>query len=219
MWPAGPGLLIRTGSCELRHCSPCSDRAFHRDLPLAFADIPRISAFHGSIAAGTRPRARDYLAPMAGWLLLRSMPHLRLLVRVLMVVLTVGGVPGHGAALGAHCAQHSSGATGDAAMAMTAGRSAAPSAAATARTAHRSESGQSASGSVLAASGHQCPHCPPAECATAIRCASGPSTQSAPGAGPAVPGLAERSIRGLAAAPSVTSIPHAPGTAPPQAAA
>jgi hypothetical protein len=143
---------------------------------------------------------------MAEWLLLRSMPHLRLLVRVLMVVLTIGGVAGHG------------GTADDSGMAMAADRPTVPGAATTARTAHHFEAGRSASESVLAPSGHQCPHCPPAECATAMPCASGPSTQSAPSAGPSVPGLAAHWLREFAAACAGTSIPHAPRTPPPQAA-
>jgi hypothetical protein len=156
---------------------------------------------------------------MAEWLLLRSMPHLRLLVRVLMVVLTIGGVLGHGAALGAHCARHTRGAAGAAGMAMAAERPTVPGAATTARTAHHFQAGQSASGSVLASSGHQCPHCPPAECATAMPCASGLSTQSALSAGPSVPSMVAQSLRELAAAHNLASIPHAPRTPPPQAAA
>ena len=173
---------------------------------------------HWSAEAAGRFR-RSYLAPMAVWLLLRSMPHLRLLVRVLMVVLTIGGVVGHGAALGAHCARHSRGTAEDSGMVMAGGRPTVPGAATTVRTAHHFEAGRSASGSVLAQSGHQCPHCPPAECATAMPCASGPSTQSAPGAGPSVPGLTVRSLRELAAAYAGASVTHAPRTPPPQAAA
>jgi hypothetical protein len=152
-------------------------------------------------------------------LLLRSMPHPRLLVRVLMMVLTIGGVVGHGAALGAHCARHSRGTADGSGMAMAADRPTVAGAATTARAAHHFQADRSASESVLAQSGHQCPHCPPAECATAMPCASGPSTQSAPSAGPSLPGLTARSLRELAAAYSVASILHAPRTPPPQAAA
>jgi hypothetical protein len=41
------------------------------------------------------------------WLLLRSVPRLRLLFRALMLVLITGSVLGRGAEVSAHCARHS----------------------------------------------------------------------------------------------------------------
>ena len=155
---------------------------------------------------------------MGEWLLLRSMPRLRLLLRAWMVVLTTGGVLGRGAGLGAHCALHSPGASSQAAMAMHDG----PLIQAglrTAQTKHRLVVHPVGTSSAVESSGHQCPHCPPAECATALPCASGPSTQSAPSAVTAVASLPTGSLRELATAQRATSVLHAPPTPPPQAAA
>lgn len=138
---------------------------------------------------------------MGKWLLLRSMPRLRLLARTLMLILITGGVLGRGAEVSAHCARHSPVADGpDMAM-------------------HEGAMAPEGASTVLAPSGHHCPHCPPAECNTALPCAAGPSSQSAPGAGPAVPGLAEQSLRDLTPPQRAASVRYAPLTPPPQAAA
>jgi len=161
-------------------------------------------------------RAGGYLASMK-WLLLRSVPRLRLLLRALMLALITGGVLGRGAEVSAHCARH--GAAGDRlGMAMPEGTMASDGASAV-QTEHRRAFGQSSGWSGLASSGHQCPHCPPAECATVLPCASGSSSQSAPAAGPGVPGLAVQSLRDLTPAQRAASVHDAPLTPPPQAAA
>jgi hypothetical protein len=138
---------------------------------------------------------------MGKWLLLRSAPRLRLLVRTLMLVLITGGVLGRGAEVSAHCARHSPAADGPG-MGM-----------------HEGAIAPEGASAVLASSGHQCSHCPPAECTTALPCASGPSSQSAPGAGPAVPGLVVQSLRDLTPPQRAASVRYAPLTPPPQAAA
>jgi len=134
-------------------------------------------------------------------LLLRSAPRLRLLLRALMLVFISGGVLGRGAEVSAHCARHSPAADGPG-MAM-----------------HEGSTAPDGAGAAIASSGHQCPHCPPAECATALPCASGPANQSAPGAGPAVPGVAAQSLRDLTPVQRAASVHDAPLTPPPQAAA
>lgn len=152
------------------------------------------------------------------WLLLRSVPRLRLLLRALMLVSIIGGVEGRSAALGAHCALHSAGASGQAGMAMFEA-SPPPAGAATELTKHRIAAHHTDNGPAVASSGHHCPHCPPAECATALPCASGPSSQSAPSAGPAMASFAARSLRELPDSQRGGSVDHAPPTPPPQAAA
>ncbi len=139
---------------------------------------------------------------MGKWLLLRSTLRLRLLFRALMLVLITGGVPGRGVEVSVHCTRHSPGAADHPGMAMLEG-SVAPD----------------ARSAALVSSGHQCPHCPPAECAAALPCASGPSSQSVPAAGPAVPGLAVQLRRDLTPARQAASVHFAPITPPPQAAA
>jgi hypothetical protein len=157
-----------------------------------------------------------YLAFMK-WLLLRSTPRLRLLLRTLMLILITGGVLGRAAEVSAHCARHSPSADrsgmpmSDSAMGLDS--------ASDARSEDHLTLRQPSGWSRLASSGHRCPHCPPAECATALPCASGPSCQSAPGAGPAVPGLAVQSFRDLTPAQRAASVRYAPLTPPPQAVA
>jgi hypothetical protein len=157
------------------------------------------------------------LSFMGKWLLLRSTPRLRPLLHMLMLLVITGGVVGRGAEGSAHCARHSPAAAGPA-MPMHEGPRA-PDGAGAAQTQDRRALRQSSGWSELASSGHQCPHCPPAECATALPCASGPSSQSAPGVGPVVPGLAVQSLRDLSPARRPTSVGYAPPTPPPQAAA
>jgi hypothetical protein len=161
--------------------------------------------------------AGGYLASMK-WLLLRSVPRLRLLFRALMLVLITGSVLGRGAEVSAHCARHSPRTANGPGMAMHGGSMALEGASA-ARTEDHLALHQSSGWSALASSGHQCPHCPPAECATALPCASGSSSQSASGADPAVSGLPVQSLRDLTPAQRATSVGYAPLTPPPQAAA
>lgn len=127
------------------------------------------------------------------------MPHLRLLSRTLMLVLIAGGLLDRAATLGAHCARHT-----HPDVVMHEGSA----------TLH-----QSSSLSVLVPSGHQCPHCPPAECASALPCASGSSNQSAPSGGLAVASLPVDSLREPATAQRAVSAHYTPPTPPPQAAA
>src|SRR5512132_4351272 len=116
---------------------------------------------------------------MGKWLLLRSSPRLRFLLRALMLVWISGSVLGHAAELSAHCARHSPSAVDRPGMAMHEGSMAIDGASAT-RTEDHLVLRQASDWPGLASSGHQCPHCPPAECATALPCASGPSSQAAP---------------------------------------
>jgi hypothetical protein len=146
--------------------------------------------------------AEVILSLMGKWLLLRSTPRPRLVFRALMLVLITGGVLGRGAEINDHCTRHSPGAADHPGMAMPEGPVA-----------------PDARSAALVSSGHQCPHCPPAECATALPCASGPSSQSAPGAGAAVPGVAAQSLRDLTPVQQAASVHDAPLTPPPQAAA
>src|SRR5215216_2875184 len=109
-----------------------------------------------------------YLAFMK-WLLLRSVPRLRLLLRALMLVVITGGASGRVAEAGAHCARHSSASVAEPSMALHQGSMAAGA------SAGRTEGGlalrQPGGGSGLASSEHRCPHCGPAECAAALPCA------------------------------------------------
>jgi hypothetical protein len=84
--------------------------------------------------------------------------------------------------------------------------------------AHRGAHGASSS-AWTSASPHQCPHCPPAECATAQPCASGSSSQAAPSAVTAVVSLPMHGRRVRSAAQWAASVRRAPPTPPPQAAA
>lgn len=152
------------------------------------------------------------------WLLLRSVPHLRLLLRTLMLALILGGAEGRGVAFGAHCAQHSREASSPAVMAAHKAATTPDRVMAT-QTKHRLATDQARSWSARASSGHQCPHCPPAECATALPCASGLSSQSAPGAGPVMTSLVVHALRELAPLQHAASVHSAPPTPPPQAAA
>jgi hypothetical protein len=73
--------------------------------------------------------------------------------------------------------------------------------------------------SALVPPGHRCPHCPAAECATALPCASAGTGQLAASA---VHELAGPPVRSLPAAGSdrhADSVADAPPTPPPQAAA
>ena len=153
---------------------------------------------------------------MARWLLLRSMPRMRLLLGALTLALTSGGMLGPDMVFVAHCAQHGAGAPNPPSMSMHHAKSPAAQAGLL-RTQPRLAAHQVESWPTLASSDHQCPHCPPAECARALPCASGPSSQSAPGAGPVVASLAVHSLRQLTAAQLAVSVLHAPPTPPPQA--
>jgi hypothetical protein len=165
---------------------------------------------------------RDYLAPMARWLLLRTMPRTRLLLGALTLALTSGGMLGPDMVFVAHCAQHGAqhgaGAPNPPSMSMHHATSPAAQAGLL-QTQPRLAAHQVESWPALASSDHQCPHCPPAECARALPCAAGPSSQSAPSAGPALASLAVHSLRLLTAVQLAVSVLHAPPTPPPQAAA
>jgi hypothetical protein len=162
---------------------------------------------------------RGYFAGMAKWLLLRSMPRLRLLLHLLMVALATGSVLGRDVAFGSHCAKHGADESSRQGMAMSVGSSMVPDTASTAQTQYHPSAHESGSWAAFAPSGHQCPHCPPAECGTALPCASGSSSQSAPSTITAVASLPTQSLRPLIAAQRATSILQEPPTPPPQAAA
>jgi hypothetical protein len=155
---------------------------------------------------------------MGKWLLLRSTPRLRFLLRALMLVWISGSVLGRAGEQSAHCAGHSPSAVDGPGMAMHEGSMALDGASA-ARTEDQLALRRSSGWSGLASSGHQCPHCPAAECATALPCASGPSSQTAPAAGPVVPDLTVHLLRDLTRAQRAASVHVAPLTPPPQAAA
>jgi hypothetical protein len=155
---------------------------------------------------------------MARWLLLRSMPRLRLMLVALALVLTGGGMLGRDAAFVAHCVQHSAGVPNPPSTSMHHAKQAAAQVGRL-QTQPGLATHQAGSWPTLTSSDHQCPHCPPAECAGTLPCASGSSSQSAPSAGPAMASLAVHSLRQLTAARLAVSVLHAPPTPPPQAAA
>lgn len=125
------------------------------------------------------------------WMLLRSALRLERILRVLMLLLIIGGVFGRSTALGPRCARLSREVSTHAGMSWHE---------ATVTLDAKAAAHQTERWSGVASSVHRCAHCSAAECATALPCAAG------------------HSFRELPAALKGGSAQHAPSTPPPQAA-
>jgi hypothetical protein len=150
---------------------------------------------------------------MRSHLLLRPGPHPLRPIQLLLLLVALTGALGRDrlSGAGALCAQHMDMAPAEAS---DAGASAAP--ASEGRSAHSRAAAMTHGASSLRASGHECTHCPPSECATTVPCAAGPSGQSARAAVPALMPPPMYAVRLAMPAQHALSAEQQPPTPPPQ---